>query len=206
MLRLARSDASQYDFNHMLPDPYDRLPDIALHRVSAVSRETLFQQGSVTKGLFVVLSGRVHLERVGPNGERFVIHRATAGTSFAEASIFSDRYHCDAVVMEAGDLVRIDKTAVLAAFAAADFALSYGREASRQIQAQRQLLEIVGIRSAEDRVLAGLVAGLLDSTVVEFAALLHLSQEATYRALRALVDAGHIINPSRGEYRLRAAT
>lgn len=206
MFRLARSDAPQYDFNHMLPDPYDRLPDIALHRVSALSRETLFQQGSVTKGLFVVLSGRVHLERVGPNGERFVIHRATAGTSFAEASIFSEEYHCDAVVIEAGDLIRIDKAAVLAAFADADFALSYGRQASRQIQAQRQLLEIVGIRSAEGRVMAGLVAGLLDSAVVEFAAVLHLSHEATYRALRALVDAGHVINPSRGEYRLRAAT
>ena len=53
--------------------------------------------------------------------------------------------------------------------------------------------------------MAGLVAGLLDSTVVEFAAVLHLSHEATYRALRALVDAGQVINPSRGEYRLRAA-
>ncbi|SPJ26556.1 Crp/Fnr family transcriptional regulator [Falsiruegeria mediterranea] len=190
----------------MLPDPYNRLPDIALHRVSAASRETLFLQGSVTKGLYVVLAGRVHLERMGPNGERFVIHRATAGTSFAEASIFSDRYHCDAVVIEAGDLIRIDKAAVLAAFADADFALSYGRRASRQIQAQRQLLEIVGIRRAEDRVLAGLVAGLLDSTVVDFAALLQLSPEAAYRALRALVEAGQVINPSRGEYRLRAAT
>lgn len=190
----------------MLPDPYNRLPDIALHHVSAVSRETLFRQGAVTKGLYVVLTGRVHLERVGPNGERFVIHRATAGTSFAEASIFSDKYHCDAVVIEAGDLVRIDKAAVLAAFVDADFALSYGRQASRQIQTQRQILEIVGIRSAEDRVLAGLVAGLLDSTVLEFAALLHLSHEAAYRALRALVDAGHVINPSRGKYRLLTTT
>jgi predicted transcriptional regulator len=54
--------------------------------------------------------------------------------------------------------------------------------------------------------LAGLVAGLLDSTVLEFAALLHLSHEAAYRALRALVDAGHVINPSRGKYRLLTTT
>ncbi|NNJ68343.1 MAG: Crp/Fnr family transcriptional regulator [Boseongicola sp.] len=190
----------------MLPEPFNHLPDIALHRVSAELRRTLFRQGEVTKGLYVVLSGRVHLERVGPNGERFVIHRAMAGSSFAEASVFSERYHCDAVVMEAGEVVRIDKAAVLAAFANAGFARAYGRQASRQIQAQRQLLEIVGIRSAEDRVLAGLVAGLLDGTVVEFAALLHLSHEATYRALRALVEAGHVVNPSRGDYRLSTAT
>ena len=193
---------TEYDFNHMIPDPYNRLPETARRRVSANARETLFRQGAVTKGLYIVLSGRVHLERVGPNGERFVIHRATAGTSFAEASIFSEHYHCDAVVIEAGEFTRIDKTAVLAAFADVEFARAYGRQAAKQIQAQRQLLEIVGIRNATERVMAGLVAGLLDGTVVDFASLLHLSHEATYRVLRTLVDAGRIINPSRGIYRL----
>lgn len=36
----------------------------------------------------------------------------------------------------------------------------------------------------------------------ELAARLHLSHEATYRALRTLVDAGRVINPSRGVYRI----
>lgn len=156
-------------------------------------------------GLYIALTGRVHLERVGPNGERFVIHRAKAGTSFAEASIFSEHYHCDALVIEAGDFIRIEKTAVLGAFEDVEFARAYGRHAARQIQAQRQLLEIVGIRGAEERVMAGLVAGLLDGQVVDFAALLRLSHEATYRALRALVEAGRVTNPSRGIYRLPGA-
>ena len=195
-----------YDFDHMLPEPYDRLPKTARHLVSAGAGETLFRQESPTSGLYIVLAGRVHLERVGPNGERFVIHRATAGTSFAEASIFSDHYHCDAVVIEAGRFVRIDKVAVLAAFADAEFARAYGRRSARQIQAQRQLLEIVGIRSAEERVMAGLVAGLLDGTVVDFAARLQLTHEATFRALRALVVAGSITNPDRGVYCLPLAT
>ena len=189
----------------MIPHPYNRLPEAAQQRLSAIPRETLFRQGAATKGLYVVLSGRVHLERVGPQGERFVIHRATAGTSFAEASIFSERYHCDAVAISACNLVRIDAAAVLAAFGDAEFARAYGRQAARQVQAQRQLLEFVGIRSARDRVLAGLAAGLLDGTVMEFAAQLHLSHEAVYRALRALVNAGHVTNPSRGEYHLSSA-
>lgn len=189
----------------MLPDPYHRLPQSAQTRVLLASRATLFRQGAKTNGLFIVTSGRVHLERVGPNGERFVIHRATAGTSFAEASIFSERYHCDAVAVEASELVRIDKSAVLAAFADADFARAYVQQSARLVQAQRQIIEIVGIRSAEERVLAGLVAGLMDGTVMEFAALLHLSHEATYRALRSLVNTGRVINPARGVYRLAAA-
>ena len=193
----------EYDFDHMLPDPYDRLPQAAWHSVSKDAREVLFRQGSITNSLYIVLSGRVNLERVGPNGERIVIHRATAGTSFAEASIFSKHYHCDAIVIEAGEFIRIDKAAVLAAFADVEFARAYGRDAARQIQAHRQLFEIVGIRSAEERVMAGLVAGLHDGTVLDFAALLHLSHEATYRALRTLVEAGRVTNPSRGLYRLK---
>ena len=54
--------------------------------------------------------------------------------------------------------------------------------------------------------MAGLVAGLLDGHVVDFAALLHLSHEATYRALRALVEAGRVTNPSRGVYVLPGAS
>ena len=193
----------EYDFDHMLPDPYDRLPQAAWHSVSKDAREVLFRQGSITNSLYIVLSGRVNLERVGPNGERIVIHRATAGTSFAEASIFSEHYHCDAIVIEAGEFIRIDKAAVLAAFADVEFARAYGRDAARQIQAHRQLFEIVGILSAEERVMAGLVAGLHDGRVLDFAALLHLSHEATYRALRTLVEAGRVTNPSRGLYRLK---
>ena len=200
---LAGADASQYDFNHMLPNPYDLIPSSALRPVSGAIGDVVFHQGDPTHGLYVVQTGRVHLERVGRNGERFIIHRAQAGTSFAEASVFSEVYHCDAVCVEAGALIRIDKAAVLAAFADPAFARAYGRQAAQQIQAQRQMLEIVGIRRAEDRVMAGLVAGLLDGSVVEFAARLQLSHEATYRTLRKLVQDGRVTNPARGIYHLR---
>ena len=188
----------------MIPALYARLPHSAQKRFSTDAREALFRQGAETTGLFIVLTGRVHLERVGPNGERFVIHRAEAGTSFAEASIFSEHYHCDAIVIETGEFMRIENTAVLTAFADVGFARTYGREAARQIQVQRQLLEIVGIRSADERVMAGLVAELPDGKVVDFAALLQLSYEATYRALRKLVERGHVINPTRGVYSLNS--
>lgn len=193
---------ARYDFGHMLPAPYTLIAASALRRQSVVVGDMVFRQGARTHGLYIVKAGRVHLERVGPNGERFVIHRAMPGTSFAEASVFSERYHCDAIVVASGELVGIDKAAVLAAFANPDFARAYGRLAAQQIQAQRQIIEIVGIRRAEDRVMAGLVAGLLEGTVVDFAARLHLTHEATYRALRALEADGRVTNPSRGIYRL----
>ena len=192
----------RYDLNHMLPDPYYRLPETAQHRVTVAARQMIFRRGQVANGLYVLLRGRVHLERVGPSGERFVIFRAASGRSFAEASVFSERYHCDAVCIENSDLVRIEKPAVLAAFSNSDFARAYGLQAARQVQEQRQLLEIIGIRNAKARVMAGLVAGLLESNIIDFAALLHLSHEATYRALRELTDEGQILNPKRGKYHI----
>lgn len=186
----------------MLPEPYDLLPTSARQSQTIAAGDVLFRQGARTRGLYVLKTGRVHLERVGPNGERLIIHRATSGTSFAEASVFSKHYHCDAIVMDAGELVRIDKSAVLAGFANPDFARAYGRQAAQQVQAHRQIIEIVGIRRAVDRVMAGIVTGLLEGTVVDFAARLQLTHEATYRALRALVEAGRVTNPSRGTYRL----
>jgi len=171
--------------------------------LSKAAGNTIFRQGARTFGLYVVETGRVHLERVGPDGERLIIYRAGPRMGFAEASVFSDTYLCDAVVAEAGAIMQINTVAVLASIEDPDFARAYARQAAQQIQAQRQSLEIVGIRRADERVFAGMVAGLLESSVVDFASALHLPHEATYRALRNLVNDGRVVNPARGTYRLR---
>jgi hypothetical protein len=84
-----------------------------------------------------------------------------------------------------------------------DAAVAPGAVASRLGRTAAVLADGLAVQVADIRLA---LANQLDGTVVEFAALLQLSHEATYRALRALVDAGQVINPSRGEYRLRAET
>ena len=49
---------------------------------------------------------------------------------------------------------------------------------------------------------AGLVAGLHVGQVIDFAATISLTHEATYRALRKLVKQGRVEKPQRGIYRL----
>lgn len=202
---LSRSVEVIYDLGHMLPSPYNYLRAAAYQRFDMKQGNVIFRQGHATFGLFVVISGCVHLERVAPNGDRIVIHRAMDGAPFAEASIFSETYHCDALVVQSGVAFRIDKAAVLEAFTDPDFARAYGRQATKQVQLQRQILEIVAIKSAEERVLAGLTAGLLRGTVTDFAAQIQLTHEATYRALRRLVLAGRVENSGRGKYALAAS-
>lgn len=178
------------------------LPSDRLKVSTARKRTVLFREGDATNGMFVCLSAVVRMERIGPDGEPVTIHRVGASQSFAEASVFADRYHCDAVVLAEGDIIRIPKSVVLAAFADPVFSIGYNRMMSRQVQAYRQILEIISINSAVERVYAAVVAGLLDSSVMNFSQRIALTHEATYRALRKLVRQGRIENPSRGEYTL----
>lgn len=187
----------------MLTDPFNLLPEDRLEKRGVDARDVLFREGAATRGMYLSHDATVRLERVGPDGEPVTIHVAGPGQSFAEASVFAERYHCDATVTAQGQVVRLPKELILDALADPEFARGYTRLLSRQVQSYRQLLEITAIRSATKRVHAAMVAGLLDGPVTVFAARIGLTHEATYRALRALVREGRIENPARGVYRVR---
>ena len=186
----------------MLPDPFYMLPAKEISFRSSEQGEVLFREGEPTNGMFVSLGAEVRMERVGPNGEPITIHAAKPGQSFAEASVFTDRYHCDATVVMSGEIAKIPKSVLLSGFASPEFSTAYNRIMARQVQSYRQILEIISIKSAVERVYAAIVAGLLESSVIMLSRRIALSHEATYRALRTLVRAGRIENPRRGQYRL----
>jgi CRP/FNR family transcriptional regulator, dissimilatory nitrate respiration regulator len=75
-----------------------------------------------------------------------------------------------------------------------------------QVQGYRRRLEILAIKSAQDRVLAALAEFGQDGSVMRFAATIGLSHESTYRALSALVRIGAVRRIERGKYRLSTAS
>ena len=184
----------------MIPAPFDMLPPDRLKKIFTHKGMVLFREGEPTKGLFLSLTAMIRMERIGPDGEPVTIHTVQESQSFAEASVFADRYHCDAVVLVEGEVIHIPKSVVLAGFADPEFSTAYNRIMSRQVQAYRQIVEIMSIRSAVERVYAAVVAGLLDTSVMNFSQRIALTHEATYRALRTLVSQGRLENPSRGQY------
>ena len=186
----------------MVPAPFDMLPRDRLKKIFIPKGMVLFREGDPTRGLFLSLTAKVRMERIGPDGEPVTIHTVQEGQSFAEASVFADRYHCDAVVLVEGEVIRIPKTVVLAGFADPEFSTAYNRIMSRQVQGYRQIVEIISIRSAVERVYAAVLAGLLDASVMLLSQRIALTHEATYRALRTLVSEGRLENPSRGQYKL----
>lgn len=61
--------------------------------------EVLFRKDDTAIGLYAVEEGHVRLCRVDANGREITLHTAGPGDLVAEASLFSPRYHCDAVML-----------------------------------------------------------------------------------------------------------
>ncbi|RDC67474.1 hypothetical protein DLJ49_20975 [Rhodovulum sp. 12E13] len=71
----------------------------------AVSRdfaagEVLFRAGDPVVSMILLQDGRADLVRHTGHGLRMILHRAGPGQILAEASAWSDVYHCDAVASE----------------------------------------------------------------------------------------------------------
>lgn len=187
-------DASNFDVFERTAGP------AAWHR-SLAPGETLFCQGDDTLAVFGVESGVVRLVRHASCGRTVVLYRAERGGTFAEAALFSPRYHCDAVAETASRVVGFP-TALLRSRMqdCADLAMAVAARLARQVQGLRSQVELRNIRSAEDRVLAALaLRGEAPGGGVElggglklFAAEIGLTHEALYRTLRRLQNDGRI--------------
>ena len=169
-------------------------------QVELARGEHLFRQGDAVTHLFIVRRGRVRLERSSEDGNPVVLQLALEPEMVAEASLFSDRYHCAAVAAGSAAVLRFARAPVLETLArdpgmAREVLALY----ARRIQRLRALLEVRNIRSAQDRILAWLrleadEAGRIQvrSSLKDMAWQLGLAHETFYRALRELESRGHI--------------
>ncbi len=188
----------------MFPDPFSHLHDTACRTIDMDKGDVLFRQNQTTSGLYRVLSGCVTLQRTGMSGDTLTLHRAMSGGLFAEASVFSETYHCDAICTEAGSVVRIAKADVVTTMQSnPTFSQDFTRLLALQVQRYRAHIELLAIPSAKERILAAVQAGYFDATVTELATRINLSHEACYRGLRSLCDDGRMVRVARGIYQLK---
>lgn len=84
-----------------------RLRAKAVAHKSFAKGEHLFHRDDPVRTLFLIVEGCVNLVRCQADGNQAVLQRSTAGTVLAEASLFSEQYHCDAVAAAATDAVLV---------------------------------------------------------------------------------------------------
>jgi len=177
------------------------LDDTKRERRSVGRSEVLFRRGDRVTAIYFIEEGRLGLERRTFDDRRLVVGTTAAGNLFVEAALFSENYHCDALATEPSRVCLYPKAAVLSALRSdPETAMSFLALVARQVRELRQRLELMKVRSAEERVLLylDLQAGpdgnavTLRSQLQDIASELGLTREAFYRTLAALERAGSI--------------
>lgn len=185
----------------------NELPESARRQVSVrelAEGELLFQQGDTASAIFEVVSGRLRLVRRTIDDRLVALHTARPGDLLAEAALFSDVYHCDAIAATASRIRVYPKRVLLSALRKYPSLFeAFAARLARQLQALRARLELRNIRSARQRLLQYLLLSAggdgrtvaIDGQLQDLAADLGLSREALYRTL-ALLEADGTIERS----------
>ena len=147
----------------------------------------IFRVGDPVRLVHLVSSGTIHLLRHHANGEPLLLQRARSGSILAEASVFSDRYHCDAVAITATETFAVAQKALRERIGAdGAFAEAWVRHLGGEVQSARLQAEIMSIKT---------VAGRLDAWIAwrnclppkgewgALAAEIGVSPEALYREM-----------------------
>lgn len=185
-------------------------PPGSARRVALTPGQALFRQDDTPPGLPFLLGGRIDLVRHTEAGDQVRIHVARPRETFAEASIYAERCHCDAVAAVPSHLRLLPKACVLGAFEASpDLARTFSQHLATGLMKARRLLELRAITPLTARAYARLselanAEGALPpgTMLVSLATDLGVTPPALYRALAALERQGKLTRPKRGEVRL----
>ena len=120
-------------------------------RIAAGAR--LFRVDDPIVSLFLVISGEMQLIRTLPHGAQLTLQRAGPGTILAEASLFAERYHCDAAASEASVLAVIPLHHVKAALRDdAVLASGFIRHLTHEVHRARAQAETLLLKTVAERV------------------------------------------------------
>ena len=137
-------------------------------------------------------------------------HVARTGETLAEASIFAETCHCDAIAAESSRLRLLPRRSVLEALETQPtLGQVFSLHLAQFLMASRRLLELRAITPLTERILARLsdlsdATGTLprDTSLISIAADLDVTPPALYRAIAALEKLGLLTRPERGRVRL----
>ena len=128
------------------------LQDIPSRKFRFDSGHYLFHLGDPVNVIHVVQEGTVHLARHQMNGSAVILQRARPGSILAEASLYSDTYHCDAVALlptRTLAFTKIDlKTHLMKR---AQFGDAWARYLAKELQRTRLQAEILSLRTVAER-------------------------------------------------------
>jgi len=174
------------------------LTDLKPSGLSLVKGEHLFFQGDQVESFYYLKTGKIKLIRHTVEGGQALIHVALAGETFAEASLFSSRYHCSAIAVSTSEIMRYKKSDLLIYLEQNPSAMKgLLKMFAQQVRDLRTVNEIKNIRSAKERILMfinnEMNAGkelCLSMLLKDVAYKIGMTHETFYRELKKLEQAG----------------
>lgn len=149
--------------------------------------QTLFRVGDRPKLLHFVVSGRVALARILEDGTELTLHIATSGDVLAEASAYTQTYHCYARAIVASQTRAVDLTEFRAAVdRQPGIAAAWAADLARAVQQARFRIEVRSLRTVRARLDAWLSEGHAwppSSPLQDIAGEIGVTREALYREL-----------------------
>ena len=128
------------------------LHDLRRRELSFKAGQPLFRLGDRVSALHFVQAGAVHLVRHQSDGSALILQRAAAGSILAEASLYSDTYHCDAISISPTRTLAFDKADLRRRFLASpEFAEAWASALARELQRTRLQAEILSLKTVAAR-------------------------------------------------------
>jgi CRP-like cAMP-binding protein len=155
----------------------------------------VFHKGDIAKSIYTVEAGQIKLTRYTMEGRTVVLYRANAQQSFAEAALFSEVYHCNAIATMPSKINCYPKKQILEIFRQSpEKSEAFMALLANQVKTLRASLELRNILSASQRILEYflLTASPVNYELTvcqpfkELAAEIGLAHETFYRTLAKL--------------------
>jgi len=114
--------------------------------------EYLFHVGQPVRSVFKVAQGVVLLERPLPHGDVICQQRACAGDILAEASAYSQTYHCDARCVRSAQVQAVPKAEFLDRVSTDPLlAAEWSKHLAKTVQAARLVGEMRSLKTVSER-------------------------------------------------------
>lgn len=172
----------------IMSDPFlEALKRLPARRLTLGQGERLFTTADPVRSLHLLEAGQLDLVRHRRDGGVVALHRAGPGAIVAEASLYSDTYHCDCVCAEPALVLALPRGEVRRLFRSDPQLFEvWAARLARELQAARQRCEILTRKTVAERFAGWLeVNGALPAKGrwKDVAAEIGVTPEALYREI-----------------------
>jgi CRP/FNR family transcriptional regulator, dissimilatory nitrate respiration regulator len=131
---------------------YDHLSQLRQKERIFEPGQFLFHRHDTVSFMFLVTAGSAHLVRRTEHGNELILHRASPGSVLAEASLFSPRYHCDAVTASKTIVLQMSKPEMQQLFYKdQDFAKAWSTHLAAEVRQARLRAEILSLKTVAEK-------------------------------------------------------